>query len=638
MKLRSSNSTKLMSRRRSSPKLNLPESAGKLAAEAYRRFVSLVVETSQRTQRCFHELISLQKGLMQGVQDFLALDAAIVDEAAMALVQECQILFEALDAVLARSHGFQQAADSGKDTLAELDKLLALLSRWAEASSEQEHYVGKVASLEKQGNAEKMARNRDKLEHAKHTVNGYQQAGDAALTDFGEMCTVYVRATLIAHLRTFAQVLADIGTQASPAAADFAAELQEGARVQIVALRRARELNGLEVFVQGPDLKDPGRSIVSLPDGEQKSVRNEHLQPIVNSSPTAAGSRSSTSNPLSDSAAHCSPEASGSTSMAAAASASAGEGAESVPEAPERVNAEPKPGESFEGQDSPELEPEHEPPRIGFGACGRSVKLLKAPAALGVLVDSEWMSTIAERTHGLLHGVSFTSAALRPCLSVPGVRRFYFEFSVLEAMSRGTSRTLSMGFAWPPTPEQADSRGGWDEEGLPIRSVSRDSLLRRVEGQEAKASRSLPESSTQLPYAFVVGGDLPRAYLGARDLGKVSGWRPLREAKPGSRLGCLLEQDWDLDSCSNWRLSVLLDGTRRCCIEAEPPNWGPGAPHGLVDVCGSVKRVRLMQTLEPPPEIEDAPNVGRLLISATAASKTASPGISRTLSSPASMM
>jgi len=101
----------------------------------------------------------------------------------------------------------------------------------------------------------------------------------------------------------------------------------------------------------------------------------------------------------------------------------------------------------------------------------------------------------------------------------------------------------------------------------------------------------------QLPRSFVVGGDLPRAYLAGKEHSRISsGWRPLFDLSAGSVLGALLQVQAGIA-----KLTILQDGACRCAVEAELPDarWD-GAPHGAVDVCGTVQRVLLRQGAEIP--------------------------------------
>merc|ERR1712060_377980 len=103
--------------------------------------------------------------------------------------------------------------------------------------------------------------------------------------------------------------------------------------------------------------------------------------------------------------------------------------------------------------------------------------------------------------------------------------------------------------------------------------------------------------------AFVVGGDLPKAHLGGREIGKVTGWRPLRDVVAGSRVGALLEQ-----TSSEISLTVYQDGALRSSTKASlPQGWGQAAVHGVVDVCGHVRRVEIKQGMAPPVQVTDAP-------------------------------
>merc|ERR1719189_1459303 len=96
----------------------------------------------------------------------------------------------------------------------------------------------------------------------------------------------------------------------------------------------------------------------------------------------------------------------------------------------------------------------------------------------------------------------------------------------------------------------------------------------------------LPEIAADLRRAFLVGGDLPKAHLDGGQVCKVSGWRPLLDLGEGASVGVLLEENGQELS-----LTVFQDGVRRCSTTARKPETWAGEPHGVVDVCGCVRRV-----------------------------------------------
>jgi len=93
----------------------------------------------------------------------------------------------------------------------------------------------------------------------------------------------------------------------------------------------------------------------------------------------------------------------------------------------------------------------------------------------------------------------------------------------------------------------------------------------------------------------VVGGDIPKVYLAGKELCKVSGWRPILDVKVGTTLGALMEVD-----VTTLRTSIFQDGVCRFTTEAALPDAWTSAPHGVVDVCGTVRCVRLHQGAWPP--------------------------------------
>mmetsp|Transcript_12674 Transcript_12674/g.32860 ORF Transcript_12674/g.32860 Transcript_12674/m.32860 type:complete len:184 (+) Transcript_12674:1-552(+) len=122
--------------------------------------------------------------------------------------------------------------------------------------------------------------------------------------------------------------------------------------------------------------------------------------------------------------------------------------------------------------------------------------------------------------------------------------------------------------------------------------------------------------------AFVVGGDLPRAHLGGRELRKITGWRPMLDTEVGSVVGVMLERlEAKEDGLCLHRLTVVQNGARRCSVEAEIPQaWREACSvHGVVDVCGTVQCVELRQAMPPPaappppPAPVEPPSVGAVL-------------------------
>jgi len=522
--------------------VQLKKSTGKVAVEAYQKLVRVVQHTAQRTAQCLQELESLHTGLMHGIQDFLGFDEAIVDQPAMALVEASAEFFEAASMAFSGT-GLQAVAAACAELLAEYQELCDSLTVWGESTAQQEHYEKKVASMD--NGSDRLVRNQGKLEQAKREVDQRRQESEAGLNRFSEMRTVHVRASLIAFLRAYIGSLGKVGSTVGPVAEALNAELSPGSTVQIVGLQRARELNGLDAVIVSVG-EEGRRCVVSTPTGENKSVRIEHLQP--------KGAQ-----------AHSSPDDEREDSDA--------EREEKV----EEVTAEANPLEC---------------PQIGFGDCGRNVELSRGPSA-----PPHWLPVIATRTTGVLHSIVLTSIPLEPRLEPTAqVKRYYFDFEVREAIQKGATRTLALGFAWPPslvTTAQAD--------GSPVaakgEAQSPGALLRHRSFSAVDGRASLPETANELLHAFIVGGDLPHIRLGGVSLGKVSGWRPLKDVVAGSVLGCLLEQDERV-----WRLKIFQDGTCRCETEVVPPTWGADPPHGVIDVCGSVRCVELRQSLGPPSE------------------------------------
>eukprot|EP00927_Polykrikos_kofoidii_P049606 TRINITY_DN43644_c0_g1_i1.p1 TRINITY_DN43644_c0_g1~~TRINITY_DN43644_c0_g1_i1.p1 ORF type:complete len:805 (-),score=128.97 TRINITY_DN43644_c0_g1_i1:111-2432(-) len=224
---------------------------------------------------------------------------------------------------------------------------------------------------------------------------------------------------------------------------------------------------------------------------------------------------------------------------------------------------------------------------VWFGSCGRNVTLQQPDGA-----SSEALPTIAMRSTGLVDGVALTARPLTTVCEQPSVAdepggpcrgRYYFE-AVVQAVSgkkRGTTRTLSIGFAWPLARSVSDT--SVDTGGVKVR---------------------LPEMANQMKCAFVVGGDLPRVFLAGRPVKSVTGWRPLFDTVAGVSLGALLEADVSPGGNADdgvLRLMIFQDGVLRCTTEAAAPaDWLEVPPHGVVDVCGNVLGIELRQGAQPP--------------------------------------
>jgi len=190
---------------------------------------------------------------------------------------------------------------------------------------------------------------------------------------------------------------------------------------------------------------------------------------------------------------------------------------------------------------------------LAFGACGRDAQL-KVPYG----AQPGELPSVVVRKSGLVNGLALTAAPLAPISSQSAPQRYYFEVEVLRTSEkpRGTTRTVSIGFAW----------------------------------SDAAGFGYLPEQANQLRRALVAGGDLPRAHLDGSEVKKLSGWRPLVDVGEGAVLGAMLEVEAEL-----LRLVIFQDGKQRCSVEvAHTLSW-PGEPHGVVDVCGTVQQVALRQ-------------------------------------------
>lgn len=582
-------------KKRSSSNLQIAATVGQSVLEQQRRLVHLVHETARKISEMFLEIRLLQQRLMKGVAEFLGNDHCIIDAASLSLVQDCACVFEAVSSSL-RCEGLQNVDKACQQVLEEYDRLSASLISTGEASRETMHYEDKVANLEQQAvGGDKLHRNIGKLEQAKGVLNMNNSACQELMNSFEEKRTVDLRKTLHAMLSCYSKMVSAWGSAMKPVADQFLVEFEVGSCVEVVGLQKARELNGQVVVVESI-VEAEGRCVVIAANGEQKAIRFENLRPTGSS---ASAPLACVEEP--NSASNCDEESESEPSLEeppitispTTGAIEGGYEAELVCRGLDGDVCEVLVG----GRHAEVIDVSRDtgsctvrfrmPPgangsthvdvrtegwqrhmargedvfqyfrTVRFGEVGRNVVLDDAPE-------------VASRTEGLLHGVAFTMDPLN-CLEVheSWQERYYFEFKVLEVLEKASMRTLSLGFAWPP-PSEAQ------------------------QGTDAKKLH-LPELSHRLPFAVVVGGELPKVYLEGTDHAKLSGWRPKMDVVAGSVVGGLFERDE-----TSGRVSVFQDGRCRCSTTFQVPAKWIGAPHGVVDICGTVLRVVLLQQSEAP--------------------------------------
>eukprot|EP00747_Dinoflagellata_sp_TGD_P090060 gnl/TRDRNA2_/TRDRNA2_164554_c0_seq3.p1 gnl/TRDRNA2_/TRDRNA2_164554_c0~~gnl/TRDRNA2_/TRDRNA2_164554_c0_seq3.p1 ORF type:complete len:242 (+),score=22.54 gnl/TRDRNA2_/TRDRNA2_164554_c0_seq3:181-906(+) len=166
-------------------------------------------------------------------------------------------------------------------------------------------------------------------------------------------------------------------------------------------------------------------------------------------------------------------------------------------------------------------------------------------------------------------------------------RRYYFEIRILELV-RGEPEAISLGFMW---------------------------------GADVLSSTAKVRNPRQLPCTLIAGGEPPCISFGGRDLGSsaLASWRPSVQVMSGSVVGVLLEVQQGGELCGDsdglqgeirvpsLQLKIFQDGAVNAKVTVIPrlPDeaWAlvPSfAPHGLVDVCGGVRRVSLVENARPP--------------------------------------
>jgi len=502
--------------------------------------------------------------------------------------------------------------------LRECEQVTGTLTRRDETYREWKHYESKVSEILEtperfQGDRdrEKLKRNREKLANAKQTAEESRQICEDELRMFVERRTVHARVTLHALLRTYTRLIASICRHASTVAQAFEDEFQPGTSVEVVGLQEASDLNGITGIVEGIEEGTSHYSVV-LPDGVRKGLPAENLIPL-DAPPESSAAKSSKESParvsVSPSAgpcAGCEVEVFVEGLSGPVQEVLIGGERTEILDASEgriRVRAPPNSARGLQrlevrtagwrqyvvSMDSAFRYFES----IGFGSHGHNVELSAAPGAPPNVAPAT-----ATRTAGLVQGVALTASPLpvlvpfgadaSQCLTVASMvfpLRYYFEVEVLEMLEQRSSKTLALGFAWPLCAAEAASSQP-ASEAAPAWS----------------AGGRVPESAAGLPRSVVVGGDLPKVHLGGKEIGKVVGWRPLLDVAAGTVLAALLEVD-----VSTFRVTVFQDSVRRFSTEAAFPEGWTGAPHGVVDVCGAVRCVRLRQGALPP---EDAAEEG----------------------------
>eukprot|EP00928_Gymnodinium_smaydae_P092493 TRINITY_DN7637_c0_g1_i1.p1 TRINITY_DN7637_c0_g1~~TRINITY_DN7637_c0_g1_i1.p1 ORF type:complete len:671 (-),score=167.49 TRINITY_DN7637_c0_g1_i1:51-2063(-) len=609
---------------------------------AQRSLASAVRGMASELEGCLEGLRLFQRGTMRAAQEYLSFDLDGLDESARGLLEASADCVEKFEPALASCRdGLREVIAASERVLEECNVVAQRLAGLTEARDCWQHYEEKVAGMlgSSSRDAQSLARNREKLDRAKLAHDEQLRSSEGELSMFMQRRTVHARATLHALLALYSRLTAQLGGSKSVAAA-FDGEYKEGTIVEIVGVKAASELNGIVAEVaraaEGEDgeasaaataaAAAAGRRVVLLPGGEKKSLRLENLRPLSREGALYDEERRDESAPEGHDQPSAANAANGAGAVAEAGSASA-EGSEvELRVVPESAASGGIVEVQCSGLDAPIAEvffggvradfvstprcatraavrvpgaiaagtgvrveartarcQRHAVAKemaftryelLGFGRCGKEVELVEGSAAAGVL-------TIARRISGVVNGLAFTSAPLTPMdaaatgdagatSELSGERSYYYELEIREVAEKRQGRTLVLGFAWPLTSGQDTSADvDWGR---------------------------LPETAAELSRAFVLGGDLPRAYLAGSDLGKVTGWRPLLELSGGTMIGALLRVLGD-----TLRLSIIQDGVPRCTAEATlPAGWGACDPHGVVDVCGTVHSVELRQGVCPP--------------------------------------
>jgi len=578
--------------------------------EPLKRLVALVRDTVQQILCCMDKFRSLQNSLASGIQDFLVMDAAGLDEPSLALVRLCLTLFHDSEPLL-KAEGLRGVFAACEEVADDCEHVRLLLRRREEAYRELRHYEDKVAWLEQAalpqernhlgGHANcddeaveqmlvqsgalrpgcRLLRNREKFGRARSAVEDNHREWEAELTEFRKRRTAHAKNMLLGLFREYLKQLADWGQEARVAAEDFNQELQSSFESDSVAFANEAtdgDCVAGEGSPQGLTRLRRGWSAFSVSSRGQP----ENLSPVKMAEITLDP-------PLGPCTGDYEVEVCSSGFDTPISEVLVGGLPAHVVEASCRSARVRIPPSLTPGPLRVEVRAQRWQQRVAttetafrcyapvaFGACGKNIELSTGQEAEA---GAKAVPAIATRVSGLLDGVVLTReplASIQAPAQPQNELRYYFEVTVLEAAQRctGTTRTVSLGFAW------------W---------------------LDGAAHARVPEMARQLPRSMVIGGDLPRAYVAGREHSKVSGWRPLFEVSAGTVLGALLQVQ-----ANKAKLTILQDGARRCHSEAEIPedsSWG-AAPHGVVDVCGTVQRVVLKQGAEvPKAALESGPSL-----------------------------
>jgi len=585
-------------------------------AEPLSRLVSLVRETATQISACLELFRNLQSNFARGVQDFLVLDSAGLDDPALGLLRICLTLFQECEPLL-KGEGLQRLSTYWDHVAEDCENIAGIVRSRDEAFRELRHYEEKVAWLKtRAGHAppsgasdseeeiggellpeapvrrrDRLSRNQEKLSRARGLVETNRAAWEAELRAFEGRRAGHARALLLGLLGGYCRLLGDFGSQAADAAEALEGELKPGTAVRVMGLP-GHEAGGCPATFTNTE-EGTGRCVVSLQDGEKTAVRPESICPAGPAEVSLEPARGPCSSGC-EADVRCSgldgpvSEVLVNGQHVEVLSATCWGARIRLPPCAVKghVRVEVRAARWRQRVAVAEAGFQYYEP-IGFGPHGKNIQLAAEP---GAPAGPEATKALATRVSGLLDGVALTASPLPavPLEGLPQVVRYYYEIEVQEVAQRvtGTTRTLSLGFAWsgqrPQAPLVQEASGGCFA-GIAAASTS-------------ASSTRMPEMARNLPRAFVVGGDLPRVYLAGKELSKVTGWRPLFDVGAGAVLGALLQVQ-----TGTARLTILQDGVVRCAVDAELPDgrWD-GPPHGAVDVCGTVQRVALRQGVEIP--------------------------------------
>lgn len=522
---------------------------------AQRRLTALVRDSALQLCHAFDTIISLQSSMLHGARECLAA-GAIEDEAGTeSLLTRCSALFEECEAIDS-GEKMKCLYDYCDQAARALDAVLPLMCSRDEAIEETRYYEEKLAALKPAGGdlpveprkIHRFKRNQEKLARASADAQNRQVECNEAISEVTEEYGVQCGAMLHSLVRLFFRGATDWGSRCSELAK--ALEREDCKLVGFEEDVTRRKIDSADATCEAEPV--PAKTLLRPPEEPLPA-----LTMLPSSSPCAGGIQVEVRCPIFHGPID---EVLIGGASADILMSSSGYALISVPESADVGDVSVQVRASGRGEEIVDntVFSYHVP--ISFGLCGKNIELLSSASHVS--------RTVAWRSEAVVDACALTAKPLPLALpsSLGSWQQYYFEVRVLEvATGTRTTKTLSLGFVW------LTGAGG-----------------------DVTDTR-LPDAAKGLRRSIIVGGELPRVHLGGVDAGRLSGWRPIREISVGTTVGAFLEVLPDTGNGGFVRITVSQDGVGRFASEHELPSSWVGAPHGVVDVAGTVRRVELVQ-------------------------------------------